>query len=138
MHIQATNMPSRGQEIFIFYLIAINVILSVVGYWSRQRNSWYLNASGSDRDIISYMTNRLGVLSFANIPLLFLYAGRNNILLWLRIGATVRSRFYIGGLHRLPLFRFSSIPPSISKNTFTQVPMLARVSYLSYLIGFGT
>lgn len=77
------HMPSRGQAIFIFYLIAINVILSAAGYKSRQPNSWHPNASGSDGEITSYVTNRLGVLSFANIPLLFLYAGRNNILLWL-------------------------------------------------------
>ena len=48
-----------------------------------QPNSWYPTASGSDGEIVSYLTNRFGVLSFANIPLVFLYAGRNNILLWL-------------------------------------------------------
>ncbi|KAL9004309.1 MAG: hypothetical protein Q9188_002873 [Gyalolechia gomerana] len=77
------HMPTRGQAFFIFYLIAINVILSAAGYKSRQPNSWYPSVSGSDGEIISYVTNRLGVLSFANIPLLFLYSGRNNILLWL-------------------------------------------------------
>jgi hypothetical protein len=29
------------------------------------------------------VANRLGVLSFANLPLVFLYAGRNNLLLWM-------------------------------------------------------
>lgn len=77
------HIPSRGQAFFIFYLIAINVILSAAGYKSSQPNSWYPSASGSDGEIVSYITNRLGVLSFANIPLLFLYAGRNNVLLWL-------------------------------------------------------
>lgn len=48
-----------------------------------QPNSWYPTAAGSDGEIVSYLTNRFGVLSFANIPLVFLYAGRNNILLWL-------------------------------------------------------
>lgn len=77
------HMPTRGQAFFIFYLIAINVILSAVGFKSRQPNSWYPSASGSDGEIVSYLTNRLGVLSFANIPLMFVYAGRNNPLLWL-------------------------------------------------------
>ncbi|KAL8726391.1 MAG: hypothetical protein Q9166_006742 [cf. Caloplaca sp. 2 TL-2023] len=77
------HMPTRGQAFFIFYLIAINVILSAVGFKSSQPNSWYPDVLGSDGQIISYVTNRLGVLSFANIPLLFLYAGRNNVLLWL-------------------------------------------------------
>ncbi|KAL9024063.1 MAG: hypothetical protein Q9196_006789, partial [Gyalolechia fulgens] len=77
------HMPTRGQAVFIFYLIAINVILSAAGYKSKQPNSWYPSVSGSEGEIISYVANRLGVLSFANIPLLFLYAGRNNVLLWL-------------------------------------------------------
>ena len=77
------HVPTRGQAFFIFYLVSINVILSAVGYKGSQPNSWYPNILGSDGQIISYVTNRLGVLSFANIPLLFLYAGRNNVLLWL-------------------------------------------------------
>ena len=76
-------MPTRGQAFFIFYLIAINVILSAVGFKSMQPNSWYPSASGSDGEIVSYLSNRFGVLSFANIPLVLLYAGRNNVLLWL-------------------------------------------------------
>ena len=74
-------MPTRGQSLLIFYLITINVVLSAAGFNSMQPNSWYPSPSGSDGEIVSYVTNRLGVLSFANIPLLFLYAGRNNILL---------------------------------------------------------
>ncbi|KAL8682102.1 MAG: hypothetical protein Q9186_001807 [Xanthomendoza sp. 1 TL-2023] len=77
------HMPTRGQAIFIFYLIAINVILSSVGFKSRRPNSWYPTVLGTDGQTVSYVTNRAGVLSFANIPLLFLYAGRNNVLLWL-------------------------------------------------------
>ena len=74
-------MPTRGQAFFIFYLIAINIILSAVGFQSMQPNSWYPSSSGSDGEIASYLTNRFGVLSFANIPLVVLYAGRNNVLL---------------------------------------------------------
>jgi len=36
-------------------------------------------------EIAVYVSNRLGLLSFADLPLLMLYAGRNNILLWLTI-----------------------------------------------------
>ena len=76
-------MPTRGQAFLILYLVAINVILSAAGYQSREPNSWYPGSSGGDGETVTYLTNRLGVLSFANIPLVFLYAGRNNILLWL-------------------------------------------------------
>ncbi|KAK6382826.1 hypothetical protein LTS17_003495 [Exophiala oligosperma] len=76
-----TNMPTRGQALFVLYLTVINVLLCCVGYSSTQPNAWYPNNSG--REILTYVTNRCGVLSFANIPLLILYAGRNNVLLWL-------------------------------------------------------
>lgn len=49
-----------------------------------QSDSRYPNASGSDGEIILYLTNRFGVLSFANL-LLFLYAGRNKVLPWLTV-----------------------------------------------------
>ena len=77
------HMPTRGQAFFIFYLLAINVIFSAAGINSKQPNAWYSSVSGSDGETVSYITNRVGVLSFANIALVFLYAGRNNVLLWL-------------------------------------------------------
>lgn len=73
------NVPTRGQAFFIAYLILINVILSCAGYKSTQPNTWYSDSKG---EITTYVANRLGVLSFANLPLLVLYSGRNNILLW--------------------------------------------------------
>lgn len=73
-------MPTRGQALFIAYLIIINIILCAVGYQSAHPSSWY----GSETiEIATYVSNRAGVLSFANIPVLFLYSGRNNVLLWL-------------------------------------------------------
>jgi DMSO/TMAO reductase YedYZ heme-binding membrane subunit len=74
------HVPTRGQAFFILYLITINVVLSSVGYHSKQPNGWYTSPSN---EIMTYVTNRVGVLSFANVPLLILYAGRNNILLQL-------------------------------------------------------
>ncbi|KIV83755.1 hypothetical protein PV11_05750 [Exophiala sideris] len=76
-----TTMPTRGQTLFILYLTIINVILCSVGYSSKQPNAWWPDDAG--REILTYVTNRMGVLSFANVPLLILYAGRNNVLLWL-------------------------------------------------------
>lgn len=73
-------MPTRGQALFIAYILIINIVLSSVGYTSAQPNAWY---PGSVRDeIITLVANRVGVLSFANIPLLILYSSRNNVLLW--------------------------------------------------------
>ncbi|OTB00399.1 hypothetical protein M426DRAFT_66005 [Hypoxylon sp. CI-4A] len=69
-------IPTRGQAFLIAYLILINIVLSCVGY--------RLTMPGVEEEpgrLLSSITNRMGVLSLANLALLVLYAGRNNILL---------------------------------------------------------
>ncbi|KAH7163538.1 ferric reductase transmembrane component 4 [Dactylonectria estremocensis] len=73
-------VPTRGQALFLGYIVAINIILSAVSLSTISPNSWYPNDS---YQLAAYVANRTGVLSFANIALLILYAGRNNVLLWL-------------------------------------------------------
>ncbi|KAF7544888.1 hypothetical protein G7Z17_g9603 [Cylindrodendrum hubeiense] len=73
-------VPTRGQALFLGYIVAINVILSAVNLRAVSLNSWYPNDS---YQLATYVGNRAGVLSFANIALLILYSGRNNVLLWL-------------------------------------------------------
>ncbi|KAH8711913.1 ferric reductase-like protein transmembrane component 4 [Phaeosphaeriaceae sp. PMI808] len=72
---------TRGQALFISYLVIINVVLSAVNYRYANPNTFY----PGDRWgwMIMLVSNRLGLLSFANLPLVFLYASRNNLLLWL-------------------------------------------------------
>ncbi|KAJ6783149.1 hypothetical protein PWT90_01447 [Aphanocladium album] len=72
-------MPTRGQALFILYLWVVNVVLSIVGY-DTELGTWYLTTKDT---VIRNLANRLGVLSYANVPLVILYAGRNNFLLWL-------------------------------------------------------
>ncbi|ORX40124.1 ferric reductase like transmembrane component-domain-containing protein [Kockovaella imperatae] len=72
------NVPTRGQSLFMLYIIGMNIILSAAGYRSKQPNAWF---PSSRMEISTYVANRAGVLSFANVPLLILFAGRNNILL---------------------------------------------------------
>ncbi|KAJ4295254.1 hypothetical protein N0V90_007265 [Kalmusia sp. IMI 367209] len=73
-------MPTRGQALFIAYILIVNIVLSAVGYRSAQPNAWYPDSPRSE--IMALVANRVGVLSFANIPLLMLYSSRNNILFW--------------------------------------------------------
>ncbi|KAJ6784372.1 hypothetical protein PWT90_05896 [Aphanocladium album] len=73
-------MPTRGQAIFIAYIWIINIVLSGTGYWFLSGSFWFANDTHQH---LTHVANRLGTLSFANIPLLILFAGRNNILLWL-------------------------------------------------------
>ncbi|KJZ72220.1 hypothetical protein HIM_08362 [Hirsutella minnesotensis 3608] len=87
-------MPTRGQALFLAYFWLINIFLSAFGYEISSRgNVWYTNQSD---ELKKYISNRHGVLSFALLPLVILYAGRNNILLWLTNWS--RSTFLL--LHR--------------------------------------
>ncbi|WVQ62150.1 uncharacterized protein L199_000288 [Kwoniella botswanensis] len=74
------SLPTRGQALFIGWLIFINILCCSIGFRSASSNAWYATRS---LEIATYISNRSGVISFANIPLLILYAGRNNILLFL-------------------------------------------------------
>ncbi|KAF2687480.1 ferric reductase-like protein transmembrane component 4 [Lentithecium fluviatile CBS 122367] len=73
-------MPTRGQSLFIAYILIINLILSAAGYSSAQPNAW--TPDDTQSEIMTLVANRVGVISFANIPLLLLYSSRNNILFW--------------------------------------------------------
>ncbi|KAM0330482.1 hypothetical protein ACHAQA_003426 [Verticillium albo-atrum] len=74
-----TIVPTRGQALFLLYIFVINIIGSFVMLDQRSPNSWW---GSKQEEFLSLYSNRVGMLSFANLPLLILYAGRNNILLW--------------------------------------------------------
>lgn len=73
-------VPTRGQGIFLAYLWAINLASTVQGIDYEYPSPWYTQPSEA---IKTYMANRAGVMSCALLPLVMLYAGRNNLLLWL-------------------------------------------------------
>ena len=61
------------------YLVSINT-QSIPGYqWSLTRCLSWPNPTDQ---IIRYSADRTGIMSFANFPLLWLFGGRNNILMW--------------------------------------------------------
>ncbi|KAK2608596.1 hypothetical protein QQS21_002822 [Conoideocrella luteorostrata] len=73
-------VPTRGQSIFIAYMWAINIASSCDGISYSWPSSIYSSKTGL---IERYVANRSGVMSCALFPLVMLYAGRNNLLLWL-------------------------------------------------------
>jgi len=74
-------MPTRGQALFIAYLIFINTVVCMVDIRAGpQPNAWYAD---DWQQIMSYVGDRTGAMSFANLSLMFLYSSRNNFLLWL-------------------------------------------------------
>lgn len=86
-------MPTRGQALFLVYIWGINILLCGVGYDLYSTSIWF---SQDTAKLLTFVGNRLGVLCFANIPLVMLFAGRNNILLWMTNWS--RSTFLL--LHR--------------------------------------
>ncbi|KAK3299525.1 uncharacterized protein B0H64DRAFT_337564 [Chaetomium fimeti] len=71
-------VPTRGQALFIFYIWAINIILSAVAYRITWPNLWFTSISN---EMVEWVANRTGMLSFANLVLALLYSSRNNLLL---------------------------------------------------------
>ena len=73
-------VPPRIVSITIFLYYALNIIFCAVGYkgfWDDQ--PYYHDTTAL---ICVYVGNRAGVLAFANIPILILFASRNNIYQW--------------------------------------------------------
>ncbi|KAF2452346.1 ferric reductase like transmembrane component-domain-containing protein [Lineolata rhizophorae] len=74
------NAPTVGQSLYVAMFIILNIILTAVNYHSLQPNAWY---SDTWREIMAYVLFRTGIYAYIMAPLIFLFAGRNNILLWL-------------------------------------------------------
>ena len=67
------TLPSRPQAFFLIGYVGMNVALCVIHLpWSADRH-----------EIAGYLRNRTGVLSVMNMIPLFLFAGRNNPLIWM-------------------------------------------------------
>ncbi|BEJ13004.1 hypothetical protein CspHIS471_0301780 [Cutaneotrichosporon sp. HIS471] len=75
------SVPTRLQAIFIALYLSLNLIWSCIGYRTSQDNLFF--PGRPDRQLVRYVADRTGVMSFYNLPLLFLLAGRNDVLLWL-------------------------------------------------------
>ncbi|EJD42991.1 ferric reductase transmembrane component 4 [Auricularia subglabra TFB-10046 SS5] len=73
------NAPTIGQALFVAVMVVLNIVLTAVNYKSVQPNTWYANRY---QEILGLVMFRTGTLSFCLLPLLILFAGRNNMLLW--------------------------------------------------------
>jgi hypothetical protein len=72
-------LPCRGQLAFIAIIILLNIFFSVAGYNVPSPNISHSNL----HDFIEHFANRVGLLSFANLPSIVLYSSRNNPLIGL-------------------------------------------------------
>ena len=74
------NAPTVGQGTYIALSVILHVVLSAASIQSVQPHAWL---GDTRREIMSKVAARSGVLAVALAPLVILFAGRNNILLWL-------------------------------------------------------
>lgn len=75
------HMPTRGQTLIVIGAVGIN-IASIVSFLGTKGPTPFLWSSHSDR-VLHYLANRTGIIAFAHIPLLVLFACRNNPLIYL-------------------------------------------------------
>ncbi|KAK2609498.1 hypothetical protein N8I77_002995 [Diaporthe amygdali] len=75
---RAGYLPSRTLSIFIAIYVILNVIFSAVNFRSFQPNIYFMSAGF---EFCEYVGNRTGTLSFVNISIAILFAGRNNPLI---------------------------------------------------------
>ncbi|KAK2747992.1 hypothetical protein FQN57_001583 [Myotisia sp. PD_48] len=73
------NPPTMGQGIYILIFFILNVVLSAIDYSATQPNTMF---DTTYQEIMGYISCRTGVIAFALAPLVILFSGRNNILLW--------------------------------------------------------
>lgn len=74
-------MPTRGQALYIALISFLNAIFLIAPYVHTHPQSTF--ASGSDEQSFSTIGNRAGVMAMGNATAMFVFATRNNILLFL-------------------------------------------------------
>ncbi|KAF7125674.1 hypothetical protein CNMCM5793_001913 [Aspergillus hiratsukae] len=73
------TFPGRIHAIIVLLFWILSIVLCLVGYRTFSDNIYWPDISAQ---LLRYVADRTGILSFANIPLLWLFAGRNNIFIW--------------------------------------------------------
>lgn len=73
-------VPTRGQAMYIVLISLLNLVFLVAPYVYHQPQSTFPSKAAQQLSIIG---NRAGVLAMGNVVALFLFAARNNVLLWI-------------------------------------------------------
>ncbi|KAL4898075.1 FRE family ferric-chelate reductase [Aspergillus ambiguus] len=73
------TFPTRAEALVVLVFWFLSITFCAVDYRAFPGNLYWPNTSDQ---IIRYVADRTGILSFANFPLIWLFSGRNNIFLW--------------------------------------------------------
>ncbi|KAF7557597.1 hypothetical protein G7Z17_g508 [Cylindrodendrum hubeiense] len=74
------TVPPRIQSITLLVFLVLNVVLTVIGYRIVPVNLYFNTV---ELQILRYVSDRSGIISFYNFPLIWLFGMRNNLLMWL-------------------------------------------------------
>ncbi|RXG43553.1 hypothetical protein VDGE_01145 [Verticillium dahliae] len=74
------TIPPRIQSLTLLAFIAMNVFLSLYGYRFTDNNLYF---GSFERQIWRYGSDRTGIISFFNFPVIWLFGMRNNVVIWL-------------------------------------------------------
>lgn len=75
---RAGYLPGRTLSIFIAIYVILNIVFSAVNFNSFQPNIYFFSKGF---ELCEYIGNRTGTLSFVNVSIAILFAGRNNPLI---------------------------------------------------------
>ncbi|RMZ86687.1 hypothetical protein DV736_g6087, partial [Chaetothyriales sp. CBS 134916] len=73
-------VPTRAMTSWIVVYVIFNLIFNAVPFYSVQPNTWFANRN---QEMAAYVSDRAGVLSFANMAIAILFSSRNNPLVYL-------------------------------------------------------
>ncbi|CAI6334769.1 unnamed protein product [Periconia digitata] len=74
------TMPSRVQTLTILSFVLLNIGLCMIDYRTTDGNLFWPQKRGQ---MWRFVSDRTGIISFANFPLIWLFGMRNNVLLWI-------------------------------------------------------
>ncbi|KAI8343146.1 ferric reductase like transmembrane component-domain-containing protein [Chlamydoabsidia padenii] len=75
------SYPTRLESIAIFLFVALNIGLLFPNYDLFVENTLWPNDTAAQ--LARYIGDRSGEMSFAQLPMIYLFGGRNNIMIWL-------------------------------------------------------
>ncbi|PYH34169.1 ferric reductase family protein [Aspergillus neoniger CBS 115656] len=73
------TFPTRIEAVTVLLFWVLSVVVCTLEYRPVEGNLYWPSIPDQ---IMRYAADRTGVLSFANLPLVWLFAGRNNIFIW--------------------------------------------------------
>ncbi|KAL5362004.1 hypothetical protein BJX96DRAFT_166324 [Aspergillus floccosus] len=73
------TFPTRAEALIVLLFWILSITFCAVDYRVFSGNIYWPDTSDQ---ILRYVADRTGILSFANFPLIWLFAGRNNVFLW--------------------------------------------------------